>query len=254
MAITNWHAQRIEKLRQKNEGETPMSEESARAFRKEQNERIKTVEHDLDESVERVRVLKGEALLSENKIIELIQEKNTAAATALEERGMLVAELDVLQSKLHTMDAEKIVSESRFEKLVQEHNELNDSKAALKDDFNLIQMSSANEVKKLKLEISRLSHDLGNALRRLKEVEGENFEIKAAAKEVGFKSLKSRIVPEGSSNFTVPHGYSVFKNISDRKSAKSSVLDKFLMGSLGDRADIHTGNALLKNFKNFKKP
>lgn len=181
MVVTNWHSNRIENLRIKNEGEAIMSEERAKAFKKEQREIIKKFEHELDESVERVRTLKGEAITAENKIIELIQEKNTEAEQANEEINKLTAELEDSKIRINEILSTANESKTKFDQVIALHNQLADQKNALNKELVSLRESSAAEIKQLKSNSDVLSSQLASLTAQLKKAESENSKLNRAA-------------------------------------------------------------------------
>lgn len=70
MVVTNWHGNRIEKLRQQGANEKPMSEESAKRFRQEQAQMLESLQEKLDDKKEQLRKSQEQESKLESRIID----------------------------------------------------------------------------------------------------------------------------------------------------------------------------------------
>lgn len=77
MLITNWHGKRLELLRQRSFDETPLSEERARAVRREAYEQLKNAESEMEVKREQVKSLKLENTRLEGRLSSLENEKES---------------------------------------------------------------------------------------------------------------------------------------------------------------------------------
>lgn len=77
MLITNWHGKRLELLRQRSFDETPLSEERARAIRRETYEQLKNADSEVENKREQIRNLKLENTKLEERLSTLESEKGT---------------------------------------------------------------------------------------------------------------------------------------------------------------------------------
>lgn len=178
MIVTNWHSNRIERLRITNEGEAIMSVESAKAFRREQSDRIKNIENELDESIEHVRRLKGEVKKSDEKIVELMQDKSDAGMLAQEEIKSLSAELQARGAENIAINSALSETRSQLERLSAIHDAMIASSSGLKVRLE----SSASEIQQLRAKIVALTNELESEVGRLKKYEDEIIELKNLVK------------------------------------------------------------------------
>jgi hypothetical protein len=163
MGVTNWHARRIEIRRQESENETPMSEESARAFRKEQYERVNKLERSLDDNIELVRGLKGAAIQAESKIIDLMQEKSKADEHCLKLTSALEEARAAIDSHASETDAarkEMVYLNSRENEAADYNISLKKINESLQDKITLLRNSHLAEMSILKNESAALKSNL----------------------------------------------------------------------------------------------